>query len=283
MLKNFKDLVPGTILNNAELCEYFGCSPQGGMRRSLKTNTLVIISNHVESIYDDKWMGDELHYTGMGQVGDQELKSQNKTLAESPNNGVSVHLFEVFTDKEYIYQGPVTLFSEPYQDPQPDKNDNQRLVWIFPLKLLDNRTTISVETIVAASQKKQRTYKKKTTQQLLVEALATAQIEVGYRITQTKYHIRSEAIVQLAKRLAEGTCQLCDQPAPFNDKNNEPYLETHHIEWLAHGGADTIENTVALCPNCHKKMHIVNAEADRLKLIEKIKDLKPVIDALRNS
>ncbi|MFX8626972.1 HNH endonuclease, partial [Acinetobacter baumannii] len=25
-------------------------------------------------------------------------------------------------------------------------------------------------------------------------------------------------------------------------------------------------NTVALCPNCHKKMHVVNAEADREKL-----------------
>lgn len=47
-------------------------------------------------------------------------------------------------------------------------------------------------------------------------------------------------------------------------------METHHIEWLAHGGADTVENTVALCPNCHKKMHIVNAEADRLKLKESI-------------
>ena len=99
MLKDFKQLPPGTILNNAELCEHFLCSPQGGMRRSLKTNTLVIISNHVESIYEDRWIGDELHYTGMGQVGNQELKTQNKTLAESLTNGVSVHLFAVFTDK----------------------------------------------------------------------------------------------------------------------------------------------------------------------------------------
>ncbi|MFX7296788.1 HNH endonuclease, partial [Acinetobacter baumannii] len=73
MLKDFKLLKPGAILNNAELCEYFLCSPQGGMRRSHKTNTLIIVSNHVESIYEDQWIGDELHYTGMGQVGDQEL------------------------------------------------------------------------------------------------------------------------------------------------------------------------------------------------------------------
>lgn len=52
---------PGTKLNNNELRETFGCSPQGGMRRAHKTNTLVIVSNHVESIYDDRWSGGVLH------------------------------------------------------------------------------------------------------------------------------------------------------------------------------------------------------------------------------
>ena len=81
------NLSPGTVINNQELCNLFKCSPQGGMRRSKKTNTLVIISNHVQSIYDDRWIGDEFHYTGMGMEGDQSLEfAQNKTLAESSNN-----------------------------------------------------------------------------------------------------------------------------------------------------------------------------------------------------
>lgn len=50
-----------------------------------------------------------------------------------------------------------------------------------------------------------------------------------------------------------------------------PYLETHHIVWLARGGEDTIFNTVALCPNCHKRMHILDLEADKTKLLSKIK------------
>ncbi len=33
------------------------------------------------------------------------------------------------------------------------------------------------------------------------------------------------------------------------------------FEWLSKG-AGSIENTVALCPNCHKKMHIVQDAAD---------------------
>lgn len=33
-------------------------------------------------------------------------------------------------------------------------------------------------------------------------------------------------------------------------------METHHVVWLSQG-ADSVDNTVALCPNCHRKMHIV--------------------------
>ena len=51
-------------------------------------------------------------------------------------------------------------------------------------------------------------------------------------------------------------------PAPFKDKNGNPYLENHHVEWLSKGGEDTIDNAVALCPNCHKKMHILDDEED---------------------
>ena len=56
--------------------------------------------------------------------------------------------------------------------------------------------------------------------------------------------------------------KLYNQPAPFKNIDGEPYLETHHINWLAAGGQDTIKNTTALCPNCHKKMHILNLKSD---------------------
>ena len=62
----------------------------------------------------------------------------------------------------------------------------------------------------------------------------------------------------IAKRLeiANGMCENCKQPAPFNRKSdNTPYLEVHHRTFLSDGGEDTVENTIALCPNCHKKIH----------------------------
>lgn len=32
-------------------------------------------------------------------------------------------------------------------------------------------------------------------------------------------------------------------------------------------GEDTIENTVALCPNCHRKMHVIN-DSDEVKTLQ---------------
>ena len=75
-------------------------------------------------------------------------------------------------------------------------------------------------------------------------------------------YARNPYVAEYAKRRARGICDLCRRRAPFKNASNEHYLECHHIVWLAHGGADCPENTVALCPNCHRKMHIVKDEKD---------------------
>lgn len=54
---------------------------------------------------------------------------------------------------------------------------------------------------------------------------------------------------------AEGVCECCEQPAPFRNTDDQPFLEVHHVRKLAEGGSDTITNAVALCPNCHRALH----------------------------
>ncbi len=54
---------------------------------------------------------------------------------------------------------------------------------------------------------------------------------------------------------AKGVCELCGAHAPFLTSKGNPYLEVHHVEGLADGGPDTTDNTVALCPNCHREVH----------------------------
>ena len=83
--------------------------------------------------------------------------------------------------------------------------------------------------------------------------------------------VRDPYIAEYTKRMANGKCQLCGKPAPFLDKDGNPYLESHHIVWLSKGGADSVDNTAALCPNCHKKMHVVNdpKDVEKLQLMRK--------------
>lgn len=74
---------------------------------------------------------------------------------------------------------------------------------------------------------------------------------------------------------AEGRCECCDAPAPFFRDNGSPFLEVHHVQRLADGGEDTINNTVALCPNCHRELHY-GLEKKNLanKLIKKVDRLR---------
>jgi len=55
---------------------------------------------------------------------------------------------------------------------------------------------------------------------------------------------------------SKGKCGSCFEDAPFNRKSDgTPYLEVHHKVTLSQGGDDTVENAIALCPNCHRKQH----------------------------
>jgi 5-methylcytosine-specific restriction protein A len=80
---------------------------------------------------------------------------------------------------------------------------------------------------------------------------------------------RCENVKAIALKHANGTCQLCDRPAPFKKTNGTPFLEVHHIKWLSKDGPDSEENVIGLCPNCHKKMHILDEKSDVDKLTKR--------------
>ena len=88
-------------------------------------------------------------------------------------------------------------------------------------------------------------------------------------LTEVERTERSALVAKYVKERAGGICQLCNKPAPFYNKTGEPYLECHHIVWLAKGGSDEVRNAVALCPNCHRKMHALNEPGD----VERLKEI----------
>lgn len=74
-------------------------------------------------------------------------------------------------------------------------------------------------------------------------------------VTALNYKRNPDVVAEVLFR-ANGKCEACGADAPFLRKSdNTPYLEVHHIKQLAKGGEDTVENAIALCPNCHREQH----------------------------
>ncbi len=250
----------GAEITNEQMRTIFKCGNMGGMRRSKQTGTLVIISDDTKGLYRDVWKNGVLHYTGMGKVGDQVLEgNQNGTLYYSDINGVEIHLFEVLVKAVYTYRGVVKLIDKPYKSRQPDDNGSMRDVWMFPVApISETEQNVSHELteqeIVKLSDKE------------LARYTAVKNVKKEPITTETVVYYRDPYLKQMVKRIADGKCQFCGNEAPFIDKQGVPYLEAHHVIRLADGGRDAIDNIVAICPNCHRKAHVLNDEIDTIIL-----------------
>lgn len=74
-------------------------------------------------------------------------------------------------------------------------------------------------------------------------------------VVTTRVYKRNPNVVAEVLNRASGKCQSCKRDAPFLKEDGTPFLEVHHIEWLSKGGEDSVENAIALCPNCHRQAH----------------------------
>ncbi|MEI7196916.1 HNH endonuclease signature motif containing protein [Pectobacterium versatile] len=84
----------------------------------------------------------------------------------------------------------------------------------------------------------------------------SAQRDPAFSIKKTKVYYRNPDVVAERLHLAKGICEECKEKAPFIRKSDgKPYLEVHHRISLSQGGADSVENTIAVCPNCHRQVH----------------------------
>ena len=76
-----------------------------------------------------------------------------------------------------------------------------------------------------------------------------------HRETKVVEYDRDPNVKAWVLKNADGVCEYCQKEAPFMTRSGIPYLEVHHVRRLSDNGSDTMQNTVALCPNCHKEIH----------------------------
>ncbi|MEB7924063.1 HNH endonuclease [Atlantibacter hermannii] len=132
-----------------------------------------------------------------------------------------------------IYQPSIHGVWELYQDQQGK--------WCY------RQATSEFEEAVEAAAK----LPSSTREQILATESKTPVItEVTTRVYKRSPYVVAEVLLR-----ANGKCQSCKRDAPFLKEDGTPFLEVHHIEWLSKGGEDSVENAVALCPNCHRQAH----------------------------
>jgi 5-methylcytosine-specific restriction endonuclease McrA len=87
-----------------------------------------------------------------------------------------------------------------------------------------------------------------------------------YTSSVTLFDRDKDVVAEVLLR-ARGRCEVCTKLAPFRRAGTrEHYPEVHHLLWLARDGDDTVENAIALCPNCHREAHFGDPETWRKKL-----------------
>ena len=150
--------------------------------------------------------------------------------------------------------------------------ENEMDNWFFQLKLFPVYEDKNEKEYISRSKKISTLSEEELLKKYEKEKSKKSSKQMG---TKSSPYKRSEVVSELAKRRAHGICELSDMngnyhKAPF-DVDGTPYLESHHMEWLSHGGEDVLENVVALCPNCHKKIHILNEMVDNQKLLNRLK------------
>ncbi|WP_242268887.1 hypothetical protein [Bacillus cereus group sp. BfR-BA-01352] len=167
----------------------------------------------------------------MGQEGDQVLEgNQNESLYESRENGIDVYLFEAFETGKHIFMGQVELVKQPFQKIQEDTQGADRNVWVFPIQLSNKYVVLSEGVIQNRQEEEQKKARELSYNKLKERATMVVSHGNNKRFIKTTTYQRNEYVAELAKRRAQGKCELCEQHALFQDKKGNPYLEAYHVE-----------------------------------------------------
>ena len=128
----------------------------------------------------------------------------------------------------------------------PDRNGDQRNAIVFELRPLE-----------AVVQKVEEQPTSSTASLEELRKLAYAAAETSQKPSQGKRNIyqRSNDVRIYVLARANGNCEGCTAAAPFLRLDGSPYLEPHHLRRLSDGGPDHPAHVIALCPNCHRRVH----------------------------
>lgn len=236
----------------ADIHARFGGQQQGGIITPAE-HPLVIIITGEEGLahgYADKVRPDGVfEYFGEGQTGDMAMHKGNRAIADHSSNGKSLLLFRKAKDG-LIFEDEM-VYENHHIERARDSHGTERDAIVFELRPLSAVAEVVEQLEIESSQPKQVDLKS-----LRSRAYEAAGIKPGKRVAGFRnVYERSEDVRGYVLARAKGCCEGCEADAPFKRKDGSPYLEPHHIRRVSDGGPDDPSFVIALCPNCHRRVH----------------------------
>lgn len=211
---------------------------------------LVTVESDREHDYGDEFRGETFVYTGEGREGDMEMERGNKAIRDHRENGEQLHLFEDTGETwQATYVGRFECAGH-FRQRLPDTNGEMREAIRFELEPAGGSTIELDESLDELTEAELYERAQKAATAGSSEGVTTS----SGNSSRTTY-TRSDVVKRFARRVADGVCRGCGREAPFVDENGEPFLEVHHLNRLSDGGPDDPDNVIALCPNCHRRVH----------------------------
>lgn len=198
--------------------------------------------------YDDEFTDDgTFYYTGEGRDGDMTMDGGNAAIRNHKQRNHELHVFEIEDGAWQVNYVGEYEYRDHYWPRLPDRNENMRDAIRFELVPAGgSHIDVGSRNLQEMSLEELREKAKKS---------LSRRSEATTRTASSTTYPRSEVVKQYALRVADGVCQGCEGEAPFVDKDGEPFLEVHHLHRRSDGGADHPDNVIALCPNCHRRVH----------------------------
>ena len=248
----------------------YGGQQQGGIVTPSQ-HPLVLIITGEEGLahgYADRTRDDGVfEYFGEGQVGDMAMQRGNLALASHAAEGKSLLLFRK-TAEGLRFLGEMA-YDKHHIEKAPDREGNSRNAIVFELRPL----SAIVETVEDTPE----TEAPKALEQLRALAKAAATIVPSTKTSGVRnVYQRSRDVRNYVLARAAGNCEGCKSYAPFIRKDGSPYLEPHHIRRVSDGGPDNPSFVIALCPNCHRRVHTgVDGESFNSNLLAIMPTIEP--------
>ena len=275
----------GQIYNRrAEIHGVYGGQQQGGMSTPSRFPVVLLFTDdagHAHGCQDAFREDGVFCYTGEGQQGHMTMTGSNRALRDHAALGKTVHLFEASKSigkGRTRYVGQATYLGHHLEE-RPDTAGVARLAIIFELAVesagpASAQSPVPEETAEAVTAAQPLEGLSLAQLRQLAQQKATHDATPQQRVVLVRK--RSQAIRVYVLKRANGTCEGCAQPAPFQTKAKLPYLEPHHTLRLADGGPDAPGHVIALCPNCHRRAHYAdNSSEFNQELIAKLAVLEP--------